>query len=151
MPRLTAPLAAAVSLCLLSPLPAQTLRERPLVYHGLVYLGDEALHKELRLSAEQVKKVAAFREKWLPRFIAAWGSRTRARAARATEIGREAGNFLAARPGWGRRRVAVLTFAEGGGGGRRATPAGHQDDFGRNAFTTASFVVRYGPSIRSMQ
>src|SRR5262249_45190138 len=26
-----------------------------------------------------------------------------------------------------------------------------QDDFGRNAFTTASFVVTYGPSIRSMQ
>src|SRR5207244_3899104 len=98
MPRLTAPLAAALSLCLLaSPLPAQALRERPLVYHGLVYLGDEALHKELKLSAEEVKKVAAFRATWLPRYLSSAAGRSRARGVRNTEIGREAEGFLTAR------------------------------------------------------
>src|SRR6266446_6575680 len=47
------------------------------------------------------------------------------------------------------RRHGKLVQAAAGGPRRLGPPYGYF--FGRNAFTNASFVVRYGPSIRSIQ
>lgn len=100
MPRLAVLCAVAVSLCglaageLLGQFRAAP-RARPLVFHDLVYLGDEALHKELNLSAEQAKKIAEFRQQRLATFASATASRTRASSRRVQELTSAAEQLLA--------------------------------------------------------
>jgi hypothetical protein len=68
MRRLRFLLAALLATLAVASLPAQftrTTAPQPLAYHDLVYLGDETLQKELKLTAEQAKQVSQSRERLL--------------------------------------------------------------------------------------
>jgi hypothetical protein len=90
---------AVVSLCALSQAPSlaqrtTTTRPRPMAYRELAYLGDAALHKELKLSAEQAQKVLAFRQTQLALFPAATLRTARMRQ-QSEELTKQCEKFLA--------------------------------------------------------